>query len=179
MPETLSISKPLRTEDELADRLQVLIEELSQAYEKLDALADRRRGAISTADMRSLADCARQESQEVERLAALDQTRASIVRDAAHQSRLDPAKTTLSQLACALADPWRDAVVDAAGSLRSLIERVQRKNAATRLAAETLAKHMQGLLRTAEGMHSHSGAYSRSGAVRVGSPVVTALDCAV
>lgn len=163
----------------LADQLRGLIDGLTEAYESLDELADARRCAITSADLRALAQCVRDENDTVQRIASLDQARASIVRQAAQPSRVDDgdAEVTISQLAASLAQPWRDRLLDASRRLRGLIQRVQSKNAAGRLAAEKLAKHMQGLLRAAEGWHSHTGSYNRAGAVRAGAPIVTALDC--
>lgn len=179
MPEQTLNTKPnpTRTPDSTADRLDALLIELTSAYDRLDEIADARQRAISSADLAALSNTVRDENEIIQRVAQLDAERASIVRDLAQEPRLDPATTTLSQLAHRVADPARDALLDGARRLRTLIEKVQMKNAATRMAAEKLARHMQGLLRTAEGWHSHSGAYGRSGAVRAGAAVVTALDC--
>ncbi len=193
--------------DTLADRLDRLLAGLHAAYERLDAIADARARAVSAADTAGITRAINEENEIVQRLATLDAERASIVRDAAQQTSapaaLDPAKTTITDLVGLIENgfahgrdaratigadatitssgagvsPVQSALLEAAAALRRVIERVQAKNAATRLAAEKLAKHMQGLIRAAEGWHSHSGAYSRSGVVRAGAPVVTALDC--
>ena len=99
------------------------------------------------------------------------------MRLAAQESRFDPATTTITQLSGALPEPWRSELLDAALRLRALIDRVQRKNESSRVAAEKLARHMQGLMLDAERRHSHAGVYGRGGAVRTGAPVLTALDC--
>lgn len=161
----------------LPERLESLIQQLHSAYEAMDELADARRRAVTSADLRALGDCVQRENAEVQRIAALDRERESIVRIAAQYSRFDPATTTITQLASALPEPWRSELVDAALRLRTLIDRVHRKNEASRAAAEKLARHMQGLVLDAERRHSHAGVYGRGGAVRTGAPVVTALDC--
>lgn len=168
-------------DDALADRLGALLGALSEAYDQLDALADARRRAVTTADLAALGAAVREENEIVQRVATLDAERASIVRDLAQrspaESALDPSSTTLTALAHRLAEPARGALLDGARRLRALIERVQRKNTASRQAVERLALHMRGLLAAAESLHSHTGAYHRSGAVRPGATVVSALDC--
>lgn len=161
----------------LPERLDALIQQLSAAYEALDELADARRRAVTSADLGALGSCVQRENEQVQRIAALDRERESIVRLAAQESRFDPATTTITQLAGALPEPWRSDLLDAALRLRALIDRVQRKNESSRVAAEKLARHMQGLMLDAERRHSHAGVYGRGGAVRTGAPVVTALDC--
>jgi FlgN protein/Phycobilisome protein len=168
---------PAGQDEELARKLSELIAGLTQAYESLDAQADLRRRAITSADMHALAQCIRDENETVQRVALLDESRESIVRDAMQGSAEDSADLTISQLASLLAQPWRDPLLDASRRLRALISSVQQKNASARQAAEKLARHMQGLLRAAEGWHSQTGSYERSGAVRAGAPVITALDC--
>lgn len=165
------------THEELATRLNALIEALLTCYEAMDRVADERARAVSAADVRALNECVQSESEIVKQVAQLDAERASIVRDMAQDSRFDPATTTISQLAHDLNTPRSEELLTAARRLRALMEQVHHKNAATKLAAEKLARHMQGLLLEAERLHSHSGAYGRSGAVRAGARVVTALDC--
>lgn len=162
---------------DLADRLRVLVEHLTEAYESLDRIAEERRQAVVSADLRALAECVRAENEQVQHIARLDADRGAIVREAAQGTRLDPASTTLTQVARTISEPRRSAILDAARRLRLLIEQVQRKNNSAKAALDKLSRHMQGLLRAAESRHSHSGAYGRSGTVRVGAPVVTALDC--
>ncbi len=199
--------KSRTSRDTFADRLDRLLADLHAAYARLDAIADARARAVSAADTARITRAITDENEIVQRLAALDAERASIVRDAAQQTSapaaLDPVRTTITDLVGLIENgfahgrdaratitnggvgpnsgtgvsPVQGALLEAAAALRRLIERVQAKNAATRIAAEKLAKHMQGLIRAAEGWHSHSGAYSRSGVVRAGATVVTALDC--
>lgn len=170
--------KTLPNQDEaLARQLGELIAGLTEAYETLDAQADLRRRAITSADVHALAQCVRDENETVQRVASLDESRAAIVRDVQRGSVEASEDVTISQLASSLAKPWRDPLLDASRRLRALISRVQQKNAAARQAAEKLARHMQGLFRAAEGWHSHTGSYERTGAVRAGAPVITALDC--
>lgn len=164
-------------DEALANQLHELIEGLTQAYETLDAYADLRRRAITGADMQALAQCVRDENETVQRIASLDQSRESIVRDAPCASSDESADLTISQVASSLAQPWRGPLLDASRRLRALISRVQEKNAAARQSAEKLARHMQGLLRAAESWHSQTGSYERTGAVRAGAPIFTALDC--
>lgn len=153
---------PAKTRDPLADRLDRLLADLHAAYARLDEIADARARAVSTADTTGIARAIADENEIVQRLASLDAERASIVRDAAQRpsaifadrTTLDPATTTITDLVRLIDEPIspvRATLFDAAGALRRLIERVQAKNAATRLAAEKLAKHMQGLIRAAEG----------------------------
>jgi hypothetical protein len=177
MAESVSPQPDIVSAAGLPERLRALLAELTRAYTAMESLAESRQRAMSGADLNALGASVQQENQIVQRIAALDEERASIVRLVAQESRLDPATTTITQLASKLPEPWQSELTDEARRLRVLIERVQRVNAAGQLAADKLARHMQGLIQAAERWHSHAGVYGRSGAVRTGAPVVTALDC--
>ncbi len=177
MPDATTHAQTISAHAGVPERLQSLIQELHQAYESLDRLTDVRRGAVSSADLRALSECVRSENDVVQRIAALDGERELIVRLVAQESRLDPTTATITQISSLMPEPWRSELLDSALRLRTIIDRVHRKNEASKLAAEKLARHMQGLLLAAERQHSHAGVYGRRGDVRTGKPVVTALDC--
>jgi len=161
----------------VAERLEQLLEALTLEHERLDALADRRAGAIASANLTGLGECVAEESAAAQRIAALEEERRRLLDEAAPSLGLeDPASTTISQVAERMPAPERGRLTDAALRLRTLIERVHTKNQSSGMAAERLARHMEGVIRAAEGWLSHARTYGRGGMVAAGPTVCSALD---
>ncbi|MEC9373765.1 MAG: flagellar export chaperone FlgN [Planctomycetota bacterium] len=159
-------------------QLAELLEDLSAEYGRIHDLGERRERALRNADTKALGACLQEESGAVERIVALDRRRAGVVGFFA--SRFE-ARTTAEITATWIAERIGDEglakrIRESATGLRDVIVRVKQSNDASRLAVETLAGHMQGLLRAAAERMSHSGAYGRKGTVESGQAVMSAVD---
>lgn len=74
-------------------------------------------------------------------------------------------EATASWIASRLPDPLRPRIEDAAGALRATLERGREHHAADRLAAETIAAHLQGVLHAAASAAGGSVTYGSRGAM--------------
>lgn len=164
-------------DDPGARELSHLLDRLTREHARLLALADRRAAALSRADIRDLRVCVVEENEVVQRIAAIDKERAALVaRLAARLGVGSSDGLTISALAQRFDERDRARLTTQASSLRALIERVRAVNDATRDAADTLAGHMRGVIRTVEHKLSTSGAYGPTGEVRAGPAALRVMD---
>lgn len=164
-------------EASLVEALREALAELRREYEALESLADRRRDAVSRADLKAISECIGSENEVVQRIASAEQRRREAASALSERFGLEDAESApVSRLAEHLDEHERADLLAAADDLRSVIRRVQQKNSAARRAAETLARHMQGLLRAAEHWFSHAGTYGKQGTVGAGTAVCSVMD---
>ncbi len=188
MPDLLTTSGPRRDTgdrcaatdlDTLTNDLERLLLGLAAEQEALFSLGEARDAAITAANMRALAEAVAGEHVVVTRIAGMDRERSRIVerllRWVGAPSRGEPTPTA-RWIAARLPSEGRDRILAAADRLRAAIERTAKQNASARVAAETLAAHMQGLLRAAAKRASHAGTYGHRGVVEHGPAVVSAMD---
>jgi len=162
----------------MGEQLRRLLVDLEGAYARLERLGGERDEAVGGADVKALAERLAEEGRVVDEIVSMDRRRAGVV---GYFARLleprDPSELTARSIADALEDEsLAQAIRDAAEALRERIEAVKKSNESARLSAETLAAHMQGLLRSAAERLSHSGTYGRAGAVEAGPTVMSAVD---
>ena len=170
---------PINTQQSIAQaaaRLETTLAELAREYDRLERLGADRLSAMRTADLSGVAQTIGAEGKIAGRIAELDQRRAEAAGELGELLGVADEQVTASTLARRAAGKVGDAVLDAAGQLRAVIERVQRQNARAQITAQTLAAHMQGVLRAAHGKLNHSGAYGSRGVVAPGPAVVSMLD---
>jgi len=155
----------------LTDQLEAIMRDLLIAYEQLHSFAKHRRDAIRAADAARLAACVRQENTIVQQVAEVEKRRIVVVRDlAAALGSTDREQTTVTWIANKLnALGGGGGGVDGANlriladRLRETITKVSQLNAVTKDAAETLARHMAGIMKAAAQARSYARTYSRAG----------------
>lgn len=149
-----------------AGRLEAALRELTRIYERLAGVAERRRSAVRTANHRALQDALAEEAGGAGLASRADRDRADAVRALAPALGLTLSpELTATRIAASLPEPWRGRIESAAGALRSVLERSRENHAADRLAAETIATHLQGVLQTAAAAASGSVTYGARGAM--------------
>jgi FlgN protein len=162
--------------EQAAARLETILAELACEYDRLERLGADRLTAMRHADLPSMTRVIGAESEIAGRIAELDRQRVEAARELGDALGVSDEHVSASTLARRAAGRIGDAVLDAAGQLRAVIDRVQRQNARAQITAQTLASHMQGVLRAAQGKMNHSGAYGSRGVVAPGPAVVSMLD---
>ena len=163
--------------DPLVEELETLMRDLLVRYERLRTLAVDRLAAIRQSDGARLAAVIGQENELVQEIAEIEKRRIGVVgRFADRVGSPAKAQTTMSWLAERVAEPVRGRLLGLARTLRETIGAVKRENQVARTAAETLAQHMAGLMRTVAAHLNHAKTYGRAGTVDAGPAVVSALD---
>ncbi len=176
-------SAPARAERPVPDargasaRLEGALRALAEQYALLEAIGGERIAAVRRADLPAIGAAMGRENEVVQRIASLDQARGAAASELAGAVGAPAGEgARASALAQRGGEPARGALLEAAGALRSLVERVHEQSRRAFDGAQALASHMQGLIRLAERRLSHSGAYGRRGVVEPGPAVVSALD---
>ena len=162
--------------EQAALELEGLLRELIVCYEQLYSLSKLTMAALREADTGKLASCVGQQNELVQRVAEAEKRRIRVVGGLA-TTLGSPAKTqtTVTWLAERIGGEVGERLRVLARALKTLLQRVRPANEATHDAADTLARHMEGLLRRVAGELRHAGLYGRRGAV-TGGAVRSALN---
>jgi plasmid maintenance system antidote protein VapI len=157
--------------------LDSALHELIAIYQRLLEIAERRREAINAADPRGLASCVAEENDLIQRIADVEKRRMVVAAQLAGALGLpDKSQTTVTAIAARLTGEAAARLSRSAGTLREIAERVRRTNEIVRSAAETLAAHIEGLMRTVQNQLTRTTTYEARGrmASRLSPPA--ALD---
>jgi len=170
-PVTLAGDHPLVSE------LESLMNHLVVLYEQLATMGEKQLDAIRTADARGLAACVRTQNEIVQRVAEAEKTRLRLVGGIADEigapSRTD---TTMQWIASRVEGPRSTGLFRVADRLRALMSRVMDLNAVAKRASQSLARHMEGLMREVARDLNHAQVYGRGGVVESGPRVVSGID---
>ena len=157
--------------------LETLMRELIAEYERLNELAEKRQDAMRHADTRTLGETIGAENVSVQRVAELERKRLPVVGELARKLQAPPkTEVTVTWLAQRLSGAAGERLAGLASRLRGLIQTLLRQNEASKRTAETLASHMDGLLKQVAASLNHARTYSASGLVTAGPRVVSAID---
>jgi len=153
------------------DRLDGMLAQLEDEHTHLIELASAHKDALSHASVSELNTITMKTSEVLVRIAQIeDNRRAWIINERGTLSTLDELMEHFES-----AD--RDRIGQRRTRLRKLILRVKKEQDEVRQASEHLAGHMRGLIKQVSASLSHSGTYSRVGAVDPSkSQVVSSLD---
>lgn len=164
-------------EDPMVEELETLMRDLLVRYERMRTLAGTRLEAIRQSDGGRLASVIGQENELVQEIAEIEKRRIGVVgRFAERVGSASRTQTTMSELAERVGEPVRGRLLGLARTLRETIHAVRGENRVARVAAEALAQHMSGLMRTVAAHLNHAKTYGRGGTVDAGPAVVSALD---
>jgi len=150
--------------------------ELVVCYEQILTFAKQRRDAIRAADTSMLGSVIRQENVLVQRVADVEKRRIDTVRHLATElGSTAKEQTTVSWIASHLGDAGAQLRI-LADHLRQTISKVSTLNAVTKDAAETLAKHMQGIVHSVAKDRSFVKTYSSQGSMAKPSAASAGLN---
>ncbi len=159
-------------DDATLSRIEAIIAEQVERHEALLTAIAEHRAALTGADTARLGKTLDACADILERIAALEDERRALLGEGEHEAR----RTTIAEVAAGLDAPRRDRLTEMGARLKTLIERVRTEQAALGRAAESLASHMEGLIRQVAARLSNTGAYGRDGRVGEGAAVASALD---
>ena len=167
----------IAADDPLVDELETLLRQLIVHYEQLRSLAELHLEAIRNAAVDQLSTCIAQENAIIQKVAEIEKRRLHVVGDIADVLG-SPAETqtTMSWIAERIRGDRGGRLAAMARHLRRVIAEMTEVNNAARSAADTLAKHMDGLMRSVARELNHAKTYSSRGRVDAGPAVVSALD---
>ena len=100
---------------------------------------------------------------------------AGVAPDLAEALGIDP-ESTVSEVVAAVGEADGSKLAVLATQLRELVERTKREHSVVRAAADSLARHMAGIVQSVTGALSGTGVYGRQGRLRDGSSLAAGLD---
>ncbi len=166
----------------LAGEMCALLEAMLTEHRAMLGVVERRKEALKRARINDLNACIAEESVIAQRIATLDQRRDSVVRQLVPLLGGAPIgsprgwRPNAEWLVPRIGGALGERVNTVAMNLRGVIESLRAANASTRDAAETVARHIQGIVRSVEQRLSGSGAYTHRGVVSAAPSALCGVD---
>jgi hypothetical protein len=166
----------------LAGEMCALLEAMLTEHRAMVLVVERRKEALKRARINDLNSCIAEESVIAQRIAMLDQRRDAVVRELVPLLGGAPLgsprgwRPNAEWLVPRIGGTLGERVRTVATALREVIESLRAANASTREAAETVARHIQGIVRSVEQRLSGSGAYTHRGVVSAAPSALCGVD---
>ena len=157
--------------------LERLLAAQIEEHQRLRMCIDRKREAIRAADIDAVTTVCGEENAIIQRVGELEKRRLELV--ARMTQAVAPkaaAPMTLSQLGASLGEIPGARLLAYADQLKVLMSDVKRQSSIVRSAAETLSKHMSGIVQTVHSALSRARVYSRRGQINLGMQLESSLD---
>lgn len=174
MNATLQQPRPPAPPKATLNELERVLIELRDIHERMVLIAKAHRAAISRADLPAISAIVNQHNDLAQVVAQIERRRATIV--AALLGTKNAGDVRMSQVIAASPQASRERLSAITASLRDVLTRLHAEQQAIRAAAQTLATHMEGVMRQVYRAVSHAGTYVRSGRVDTGVQVLSAID---
>ncbi|MEK6701204.1 MAG: flagellar export chaperone FlgN [Planctomycetota bacterium] len=161
----------------LAGELSAILTGLHEQYTAFHGLLLAQREAIRAADPSRLARIGELQLAALRAISALEDRRRVLVNTISDTGRWTGATPiTLSALAQHAPKDQRESLLAMATSLRGVMSACQSEQSTLKSAAQSLAAHIEGVMRQIARTLSHAGTYGRRGLVDTSTAVTTALD---
>ncbi len=176
------VNQGSQTKDSLAGELCAILDAMLREHRAMLAIVERRRAALRTAKINELNQCVGEESAAAQRIATLDQRREVVIAAILPALGGVPAgsargwRPNAEWLAPRIGGKHGERLLSTAIALREVITTLREANASTREAAETVARHIQGIVRSVEQRLSGSGAYTPRGVVNAPPSALFGVD---
>ncbi len=150
--------------DRLVDQLETLLRELLDQHSQLLATMQRKREVMKTGERRAMDALCRLEGELVQRITGMEKRRLELVAALTLHVAPDAAEPMkLSDLAQRLEEPARGRLLVARQQLVGRMQQVQHETSVARRAAESLVRHMTGLIQTIGTLSTGVSTYGRQG----------------
>ncbi|MCC7205405.1 MAG: flagellar export chaperone FlgN [Phycisphaeraceae bacterium] len=154
------------TQTKKLGELEKILEQQTALHKMLLMALGRKHQAIRQSKTAEMEACCRQENQHLQAIGEAEKQRQTLVAELT--LAIDPqavAPMTLLQLAERLPEPWRSRLLMRRLELRELVEKTRTQSGIARKAAESLLRHVQGLVQTISQAVNGGAVYGASGAV--------------
>jgi hypothetical protein len=157
--------------------LEQMLRAQLEGHKRLLSCIERKRLAIRTADIDSIAAICGEENTLIQKLGEVEKRRIELIgRFTAHFAPKAPIPLTVSQIADAVGDPASTRLLAHAAQLKDMIRKVRRESSIVRTAADALNRHMTGIVQTVNGALSKARVYGNRGRIVVGAQMQTSVD---
>jgi len=174
-----ALKPPLAATDvvERLDLLEKILRAQIEIHHRLLDFIQRKKEAIRTANLAQIESLCQQENVVAQKLTALEKHRLELVGQLTHvfQPKADR-PLTMTEIATRLPEPQQGRLTALAIQLRDDLTRVKQQSSIVRAAAETLARHMSGIMQTVNSALGKARVYGQRGRLVVGTQVQTIVD---
>ena len=161
----------------IGDAFERLLRGQLEANQQLLACVQRKRQAIRVADIAAISAVCADEHAIIQRLTETEKHRLELVgRVTAALKPKSDKPLTISQIAGELAEPHQTRVVALAAQLRDAMVELKHQSSVVRSAAETLGRHMSGIVQTVHSALSRARVYGRRGRIDAGAQLQSVFD---
>lgn len=146
--------------------LELLLQRMVSLHQELLTIMQRKRDAMRRGNARLMADLCSLENQKVQAISDLEKKRLELV--AQLTLRIKPAATEpmhMAALADRLPEPLRGRVLVLRQQLREQMLAVKEQTSVARRAADSLMRHVQGLMQSVTAASAGAATYSRRGII--------------
>ncbi len=148
-----------------------------EAHKLLLACVERNREAIRQADMQQIRSICEEQNTVAQGLAELEKVRLTLVGRLTERLESDAQRpVSLSCIAAQLDEPARGRFETLAAQLKQAIEKVRKASSVVHTAADTLARHMSGLMQSVQSALGRATVYGRRGRIETGQQNQFCLD---
>jgi len=158
-------------------QLESVLGALTQHHETLLGMMKRQRDLLRAGDHKAVTALSRQESELVQAISQHEKVRLELVADLT--LRIDPEATealAMRDLAERLPEPQRGRLLVLRTQLRERIQAVRDESSVTRLATQTLVRHLQGLVQSVAQVGASGAAYGAQGTAPTTIPRIGNLN---
>ncbi len=170
-------SKTTTIRVDAAGELELILRGLLEEHRRLLDAVDGKRDALRVADLARIAELCEEERRIIGRVQQLEALRRALLdRIAGTVGRTRGAEVTVRDITGRLAEATRGRIEALAAQLRDLVETVKQSSAVVREAAETLNRHLAGIVNTIHHALGRHTVYTASGNVDPGTAVALQVD---
>lgn len=146
--------------------LESVLRQMIAMHRDLLAILDRKREAMRSSNPRLMADLCGLENRKVQAISELEKKRLELAARLTLAVQPDaPEPMRLADLARRLPEPLRGRVLALREQLREQLTAVKEQTSVARRAADSLMRHVQGLVQAVSAASNAAGTYSRRGAI--------------
>ncbi len=139
------------------------------AHKQLLGCVERNHEAVGRADMQQIRSICEEQNTVAQGLAELEKVRLTLVGRLTERLEPDAQRpVSLGRIAAELDEPAGGRFETLAAQLKHAVEEVRKASAVVRTAADTLARHMSGLMQTVQSVMGRATVYGRRGRIETG-----------
>jgi hypothetical protein len=163
--------------DALASTLERVLRAELDLHQQLLRCVREKRESVRTAAIARVTEICVQERTLVQALTTVEKQRVKIIGDLSKVMKPESTQPlTLTAIALETASPQQDRLLAFAGQLRETVTDLRRESSIVRSAAESLSRHMSGVVQTVHAALSRARVYGDRGQIAMGSQVQSVVD---
>ncbi len=159
------------------DQLEQILQSQLSGYGRMRTCLNEKREAIAQADMAEIERICREQQRIAQTVTELEKHRLALIgrlTEAMKPQASEP--LSISDVAEQADDERKARLLRVRDDLLALVHTVQRESSVVRQAAESLSRHMTGLIQTVQNTLSQAGVYGQRGRVQDGAVSRHAID---